>query len=158
VCVSNALWACLPSPRFLTPPSSCLASSQLSPTVVLLVFSFPLASFVDLGQTYSHLRGKHTMNYYSKCSWLSIDPWLGMSQITEQTTSEQVVLSSLRKQPDYIIIIIIIFSLFTFQMLSPLSVSLPPRNPLSHPPSPCFLWGCSSMHPPTSTSPPSIPS
>ena len=31
-----------------------------------------------------------------------------------------------------------IFSLFILQMLSPFQVSLPPRNTLSHPPSPCF--------------------
>jgi hypothetical protein len=33
------------------------------------------------------------------------------------------------------------FSLFTFQILSPFLVSLPPRNPLSHLPSPCFYEG-----------------
>ena len=39
-----------------------------------------------------------------------------------------------------------IFSLFTFQMLSPFPVSIPPRNTLSHPPSPCFYEG---VPPPT---------
>jgi hypothetical protein len=34
-----------------------------------------------------------------------------------------------------------IFSLFTFQMLYPFLVSLPPRHTLSHPPSPCFYEG-----------------
>ena len=40
------------------------------------------------------------------------------------------------------------FSLFTFQMLSPSPVSLPLRNTLSHPPSPCFYEG---VPPPTDT-------
>jgi hypothetical protein len=34
-----------------------------------------------------------------------------------------------------------IFSLLTFQMLSPFPISLPPKNTLSHPPSPCFYEG-----------------
>jgi hypothetical protein len=34
-----------------------------------------------------------------------------------------------------------IFSLFTFQMLSPFLVFLHPRNTLSHPPFPCFYEG-----------------
>jgi hypothetical protein len=41
-----------------------------------------------------------------------------------------------------------IFSLFTFQMLSPFPVSLHPRNTLSHPPSPYFYEG---VHSPTPT-------
>jgi hypothetical protein len=39
-------------------------------------------------------------------------------------------------------------------MLSPILVSPAPGNPLSHP---LLLWGCSSTHPPTPTSLPSIP-
>jgi hypothetical protein len=54
-----------------------------------------------------------------------------------------------------------IFLSFHFKCY-PLSWSPPPRNPLSHPSSPCFYEGVPPpahppTHPPTSTSPPSIP-
>jgi hypothetical protein len=50
-----------------------------------------------------------------------------------------------------------IISLFTFQILSPFLVCLPPGNPLPHPPSPCFYEGVPPLKPPTPSSLPLIP-
>jgi hypothetical protein len=52
-----------------------------------------------------------------------------------------------------------IFSLFTFQMLSPFPISLPPRKTLSQIPSPASMrvFLHPTTHPPTPTSVPSIP-
>jgi hypothetical protein len=47
-----------------------------------------------------------------------------------------------------------IFSLFTFQMLSPFLVTLPPESTLLHPLSPCFYEGVPS---PTHPLPPPRP-
>ena len=47
-----------------------------------------------------------------------------------------------------------IFSLFTFQMLSPFLISLPLRNTLSYPPLPCFFEG---VPPPSHPLPPPHP-
>jgi hypothetical protein len=50
----------------------------------------------------------------------------------------------------YIFFFYWIFSLFTFQMLFPSPVSIPPGNTLSHPPSSCFYEGVPPpTHPPT---------
>jgi hypothetical protein len=107
-----------------------------------------------------------------KCGWTlailkynsSLWPWKriktrhhGISPATVGKASVIQLLTTLSIEESFFFNSYWIFSLFTFQMLSPFPVSPLPKIPYPNFPPPVSIWGCSSTYPPISTSMPSIP-
>jgi len=94
-------------------------------------------------------------NLQNKLSVYFSEPFLVFLQLTAQLLVFVVVCLFVFVLSYFVCLFFIfywIFSLFTFQMLSPFPVS-PQETPISRP-LPLLLWGCSPTHPPTPASPP----